>query len=109
MRTIRLFPSGHHYARALADAGLDREVVGQPARAAQAGAQPAAGREAVLEGPLDVGDPGPLVLEGHAQPAPGAVDERLHPGRTASAVVDGVPGELARRRDHLGLVDEAQP
>ena len=67
-----------------------------------------AGREAVPQSALDVGDPRPLVLEGQAYAAARAVVHRLDAHRSAAGVIDEVARELARRRDDLGLVDERE-
>ena len=54
------------------------------------------------------GMPGPLVHECQPEPAPVAAIDRRDVHDAAAAVVDGVASELARRRDELRLVDQAE-
>ena len=80
----------------------------QPLGAAEAEAQAAAGRVAVLQRQRDVGDARALVGEGQAHAAAPAVAQHLDAQRAAAAVVDRVAAELARRGDDLGLIDQAE-
>src|SRR5262245_29872374 len=94
--------------RALADLGPQVQFVHQPARAGQAKAEPAGGREAVGEGPVHVRDAEAFVGEDEADPLSGTVGHRLDVDPATAAVDQRVAGELARRRDDLGLVDQAE-
>ena len=57
---------------------------------------------------LDVRDAGALVLERDTEPLAIALGQDLQPRDSASTVIDGVAGELTRRRDDLRLVDERE-
>ena len=54
------------------------------------------------------GNAGPVVLEREPQAAARTVDDDLDERVAAAAVLNGVAAELARRRDDLRLIDEAE-
>src|SRR5262249_25761104 len=86
----------------------DRELVGQPLGAGQAETEPAAGGVAILHGQCYVCNSRAFAFEGETHAAPHAVDDDFDRRAPAAAMVDGVAGELARRRHQLGLIHEAE-
>src|SRR6187399_1263251 len=101
-------PAGDGHARSLAWGGLDLEIVHQPLRARQSQTQTLPRGPPVGEGELEVRNPRPLVDEGQSQPLALAVHDDLRAHDTALPVDDDVAGQLARRGDDLGLIDDAE-
>src|SRR4051812_6086103 len=62
---VAVAPLAHRDGGAAADFRVDVELVHQPPAARQPEPQAASGRVSLLEGALDVGDPGPLVTRDH--------------------------------------------
>src|SRR4051794_9936411 len=91
---ITSFPTGKPDGRPGAGRGLDREVVAQPARAAEPEPEPAAARVAVAQRALDVENAGPAVGEAEPQAVAPAVLERLEDQLAAAAVDHGVARDL---------------
>ena len=75
----RSLPSRDGHPRPLARTRVDLELVDETARPAEPEPEPAAGRVAVAQRLLDVGDAGALILEDEPQAAPRAVVQRLEP------------------------------
>jgi hypothetical protein len=67
-----------------------------------------AGRIAVAQRQLDVGDTGAVILEGELKAPVGCVAEGFHSHRSASTVVYRIARQLARRRNQFGLIDQAE-
>src|SRR5215208_1014044 len=104
----RSLPAGDGDARPLAHLRHDVELVHQAPGAAEPQPQAVAGREAVGEGALHVGDPRAVVLEDEPQPAASVLFDRQQPHGAAEAVVERVARQLARRGDELGLVHQPE-
>ena len=77
-------------------------------RAAEPQTETGARGEAVLQGLLDIGDAGTVILECQPHAAPAGVVDDLQMHLTAAAVIQRVACELAGRGDDLGLIDEAE-
>src|SRR5207302_5775394 len=88
---------------------LDREFVRQPLRAAEPQAESAAGRETIGHRGRDIANTRPVVGEGELHATARSLAHDLDAQGAAAAVIDRVAGDLARRRDELGLVDDAEP
>src|SRR5262249_23599484 len=84
------------------------ELVHEPTGAGQAETEAAGGGVAVGEGKLHIGYARTFVGEDEPDPAPEPVAHRLDLDVPAAAVGERVAGQLARRRDELRLVDEAE-
>src|SRR5215203_5246103 len=101
-------PPDNTYSCSLSRAGFDLELVRQAPGAAQTQTQAAAGRKAIPQCQLDVGNTGTVILKGELQAPVGCVGEGFHPHRAASAVIYRIARQLARRRNQFGLVDQAE-
>src|SRR5918995_4102986 len=101
-------PPDNTYSCPLSRAGFNLELVRQAPGAAQTQTQAAAGRIAIPQRQLDVGDTGAVILEGELQAPVGCVVEGFHPHRASSAVVYRIARQLTRRRNQFGLVDQAK-
>src|SRR4029079_5291647 len=102
-------PARDRDARAFARLRPDVELVRKFARAVEAEAEAVAGREAVAQSEVDVGDTRALVFEGKTQPAalrPAlyALDAHL----AAADVDDRVTRQFARSGHDLGLLDQTE-
>src|SRR5215216_6852890 len=101
-------PPDNTYSCSLSRARFNIELVRQASGAAQTQTQAAAGRIAIPQRQLDVGDTGAVILEDELQAPVGCVAEGFHPHRAASAVIYRIACQLARRRNQFGLVDQAE-
>src|SRR6185312_7042555 len=108
-RVTGSFPARDRHARPAPRPRIDGKFIAQALGAPQPQAEPAAGRKAVLQRELDVCDARALVDERQAQAPARALGERLDLDLAAAAVDHGVARELARGRDDLGLVHQAEP
>src|SRR6185437_13944715 len=102
-------PLDDHDAGAAARLGGQLELVDQPPRAGQTEAEADTRTPAVGQGQVDVRDARALV--GEADPDAALAERRrdhLDPGQAAAAVYQGVAGQLAGCRHHLGLVHQGQ-
>src|SRR6478609_639727 len=95
------FPFLHRDRRPLSGLRLDLEFVHQAPRTRETDAQPPGGREPVLEGARDIGDPGTVVPRDDDDPPPVVVD--VDPQRDGPAA--GVHQDVARDLAHRGRDD----
>src|SRR5215203_5673676 len=95
-------PPDNTYSCSLSRAGFDLELVRQAPGAAQTQTQAAAGRKAIPQCQLDVGNTGTVILKGELQAPVGCVGEGFHPYRAAPPVIHPIPSQLAPGRDQSG-------
>jgi hypothetical protein len=92
---------------AFADRGPDVELVDQSLAARQADAESLAEVQPSVNARARSGMPGPLSSKARRRPVVARCDH-LPAHLAAAAVDDRVARQFARRRDHLGLVDERE-
>ena len=108
-RLRRSSPTDNGHAGPFAGTRLDVELVGEPARTAEAQPEPAAGRIAIAQRQFDVGNARALIFEGQPQTTTSPSSTPSIDHTAAAAVLNGVAGELAGGGDDLRLIDEVEP
>src|SRR5690349_9511670 len=103
------FPSYDRDAGSLGGVGEQIELVDQPPGAGQSDPHAATRGIAVLHRALDLLDAGTLVLEDDAQPLAVARVHDLDVHHATAAVHHRVARQLARRRDDLREIEDAEP